>query len=269
MSNKKDNPEYCRLCQGTDLKLVFSTIEFDIIECSNCKIAFTYPIPNLPDYVNMDFHSGENKESADKLIFIENLHPDWQRLIRLQTKMIIRRNDWDIKILEIGCGEGILLDELRKAGFQNIEGIEPSKTAFQRAQRKGLKISNGYFDNTRIERCYDLVIMSHVFEHIEDPKSFVEKVKSVLKPGGSIMLTQTNFKALMPRYLKENWYAWVPDQHYWHFTPSGLEKMFRQHGFMSFQVKYCTLVHPRTKLNWLARRIPFLLDQFVFIAKME
>ena len=243
--------------------------DFQIIECVQCKIAFTNPPPVMPDYINMDFHSGENKDNADKLTYLNDLHQDWQMLIKLQIKMIEEQFNKNATILEIGCGEGILLDELRKAGFQNLEGIEPSRAGFHRAIKKGLNVSNLFFDGGVTDKYFNLVIMSHVFEHIEDPYPFLEKVKSVLNPGGAIMMTQTNFKAIMPRFLKDNWYAWAPDQHFWHFTPSGLKIMFNQNGLNTNKVNYCTLVHPKSRLNNLARKFPFLQDQFIIMAKMR
>ena len=82
----------CKLCGNTKLNLVLQAQDFQILECGHCKIAFTNPPPTLPDYVNMDFHSGENKEKAERLTSIEDLQPDWQMLIRMQAKMIMRRN---------------------------------------------------------------------------------------------------------------------------------------------------------------------------------
>ena len=257
----------CKLCGNTSLNLVLQATDFQILECNKCKIAFTNPPPTLPDYVNMDFHSGENKEKAEKLTYIEDLQPDWQMLIRMQAKMITDNFGKDANILEIGCGEGILLDEVRKAGFKNVEGIEPSSTGARRAIKKGLAVKNTYFNEGVTDKKFNLVMMSHVFEHIEDPIPFIKKVAGILKPNGSIMLTQTNYKALLPRFRKEKWYAWVPDQHFWHFTPLGLKKMFTGIGFKTTELNYCTLVHPRSKLYRIARKLPFLQDQFIILTK--
>ncbi len=259
----------CKLCGNTKLNLVLKADKFEILECNNCKIAFTNPPPVIPDYGSMDFHSGENREKAETLTHIHDLHTDWQMLIRMQAKMIAENFNKDAEILEIGCGEGILLDEVRKLGFTNVQGIEPSTTASARAQRKGLNVRNAYFDVGVTDKKFNLVMMSHVYEHIEDPLAFIEKVKGILKSNGSIMLTQTNYKALLPRFRKEKWYAWVPDQHFWHFTPAGLKKIFKKFGLNTYALNYCTLVHPRSKLYRIARKLPFLQDQFIIIAKQK
>ncbi len=259
----------CKLCGNVKLNLVLQAADFQILECQNCKIAFTNPPPIVPDYVNMDFHSGENKDKAERLTYIQDLQPDWQMLIRMQAKMIADNFDKNVAILEIGCGEGILLDEISKAGFKSVEGIEPSRTGAYRALKKGLTVANTYFDGGVTDKKFNLVMMSHVYEHVEDPYQFIEKIKKVLKPGGTIMLTQTNYKALLPRFRKEKWYAWVPDQHFWHFTPQGLKKLFKKNGLKAYALNYCTLVHPRSKLYRIARKLFFLQDQFIIMAKME
>lgn len=259
----------CKLCGNTNLKLVVQAEYFQILECNICKIAFTNPPPVIPDYVNMDFHSGEDKEKAEKLTYIQDLHPDWQMLIRMQAKMIVDNFDKDAVILEIGCGEGILMDEVRKLGFKNVQGIEPSTSAANRAIKKGFQVANTYFDEGVTGQKFNLVMLSHVYEHVDELYGFIEKITGVLKDSGSIMLTQTNYKAILPRFRKEKWYAWVPDQHFWHFTPAGLKKLFKKFGFRTYALNYCTLVHPRSKLYRIARKFPFLQDQFIIIAKLH
>ena len=90
---------------------------------------------------------------------------------------------------------------------------------------RGLDIKNEYFSSAASERKYDLIIMSHVFEHIEKLNDFLKDLSRSLNNNGAIMFTQTNYKGLLPRLQKEKWYAWVAEQHYWHFTLKGLTKL--------------------------------------------
>lgn len=260
---------YCSFCGNDKSSIILSTNSFAISQCKNCKIAFTNPPPIVPDYSNMDFHSKADAENKDSLTFIENLHPDWQNLIHKQKGLISSHYDYSASILEIGCGEGILLFELKKSGFKNIEGIEPSKYAAIRGQKKDLKISNIFFESSVIEEKFDLIIMSHVFEHIEDPQTFLQNVSKVLKEDGSILFTQTNYKGLIPRLQKEKWYAWVPEQHFWHFTLSGLTKFMELNNFNLIDYKYTSLVHPHNFLYKVATLKDHLIDQFIALYKCK
>ena len=255
----------CRLCGSTKLSEVISSNNFFIVECKDCKIAFTDPWPLLPDYEKMDFHSKSDSKNSDKLTLMADLPFDWKRLIQLQVDMVKSNYESEIQILEIGCGEGILLEELRKVGFKNVEGFEPSTTATARARKRKLAITNEYFSNSIAKIKYDLIIMSHVFEHIEKLDYFLIDLSKALNKNGSIMFTQTNYKGIIPLVQKKNWYAWVPEQHFWHFTPAGLRKIFQKFSFRQVSLNYCTLVHPKSKLYKIARVLFMLQDQFIML----
>lgn len=255
--------DHCPFCEGSSTKLILKETTFKIFECKNCGIASTHPAPSIPDYASMDFHSKANAANEDQLTSIKDLPIDWQNLIEKQIELIKIYFHKDSNILEIGCGEGILLDELFKHGFQNVEGIEPSRYAAIRGEKKELKIINAFFDPDKVTKKYDLVIMSHVFEHIEQPVGFLENISTILNPKGSIMLTQTNYKGLIPRWQKEKWYAWVPEQHFWHFTIPGLSKFMGTKNYHLIDSAYLSLVHPHDFIYKISKLKKQWIDQFI------
>jgi 2-polyprenyl-3-methyl-5-hydroxy-6-metoxy-1,4-benzoquinol methylase len=170
-------------------------------------------------------------------------------------------------VLEIGGGEGIFLDMVKRAGY-DVELIEPSYTASQRARKRGLNVHNDYFDNRAFDRKYALVCMGHVLEHIDDPLNTIKKIKDVLSPGGFILLTQTNVNGFMPRFQKEHWYAWVPDQHFTHFSLAGLKYLARQSDLVVSDYKYSRLVHGPSIYHKTLKYIPFLQDQIHILLQM-
>ena len=70
---------------------------------------------------------------------------------------------------------------------------------------------------------FDCVVMSQVLEHLENPREILAGVAKVLKAGGRLLLVQTHWLGVMPQRYGGKWYAWVPEQHFWHFTPQGIE----------------------------------------------
>lgn len=103
----------------------------------------------------------------------------------------------DARILDVGCGRGLLLTEFaRHSDTYNMAGIEPNQTAMTLLENE-LKLSplELYQDlsDDRLEDNYDLVLLTNVIEHVEDPQSFLKQVVRLLKPGASLFVGAPNF----------------------------------------------------------------------------
>jgi 2-polyprenyl-3-methyl-5-hydroxy-6-metoxy-1,4-benzoquinol methylase len=100
-------------------------------------------------------------------------------------------SDWLIKvlpkkskILEIGCHDGFLLNELRSVGHQCV-GVEPSPSANYAIETYKLDVRNQFFSDGIFEdEEFDVIIMRHVVEHVPDPVKFVKSAVKSLKKGG-------------------------------------------------------------------------------------
>ena len=252
-------------CGSRKYRTVLKRQDFAILSCKECQIAKTQPPPTLPDYEEMDFHFRENEV---EFIQPKDLPEDWQRSISIQEKMITDHLPKGSKITEIGCGEGLFLNELQKHGFRTF-GIEPSVSAAKRGATRGIGINRGYFPVVKPDELQDLFILSHVLEHIEEPVSFIDAISEKLKPGGYILLAQTNYRGFIPRLQKEKWYAWVPEHHYWHFTLNGLTTLMEKKKFKRKDYKYSSLVHKHDLQYKIAEWKESWIDQFIVLFKKE
>ncbi len=95
-------------------------------------------------------------------------------------------------LLEIGCGDGLLLDEL-KTDF-NVEGIDISEAAINIAQKlidkRKLKLMN--IEKENMNRKYDIILAFNVLEHLRNPKKTITKIKGALKSGGIFIFSVPN-----------------------------------------------------------------------------
>jgi len=92
------------------------------------------------------------------------------------------------KLLEVGCGSGILLSELVEMGF-NCEGLEKSPPAtelarFVNGDRAAIWEESGNWKNR-----FDYVLAMEVLEHIADDRLALEQWMSWLRPGGKVFLS--------------------------------------------------------------------------------
>lgn len=97
------------------------------------------------------------------------------------------------KILDVGCGTGVLAGILTDYGY-DVTGIDISDSAIEKCHEKGI---NAYVQDLSEpfsfkEREFDCILMSEVLEHIVDPIQVLRKLRAVLKPGGVMIITTPN-----------------------------------------------------------------------------
>jgi len=220
-----------------------------IMRCQKCGVAWTSPRPGEVDYASGDFHSAFAPKN-DVAINSAKLPWEWRHSLDVQLKMLQAVLAPGAHVHEVGCGQGMFLEMLCKAGYR-VTGIEPSKSASQVARDKGIEVETGYFGAESTIQQADCVVFSHVLEHIGEPHRALADA-AALVPDGYLLCFQTNFRGLMPRVTRRKW-AWFPLEHFWHFTPASLTRWVAKHGFVPVDVRYVSLVQG----NWKSKLIQF------------
>lgn len=98
-------------------------------------------------------------------------------------------------VLDIGCGDGSLA-KLLKAGGREVDGISISPSELEKA---GAVLRKGYLYNLELglpkeipDDHYDMVICSHVLEHVAYPDAVLKDIRRVLRPGGQFIVALPN-----------------------------------------------------------------------------
>jgi SAM-dependent methyltransferase len=93
-----------------------------------------------------------------------------------------------LSVLEIGCGDGALLEQLAHHHGADVVGVEPGEAAAAAARGRGLEIQCEPFQADRFSgRSFDLILHHTVLEHIERPLEFVVDQLGLLEEGGRII----------------------------------------------------------------------------------
>jgi 2-polyprenyl-6-hydroxyphenyl methylase / 3-demethylubiquinone-9 3-methyltransferase len=153
-------------------------------------------------------------------------------------KILFEKNKIDPfgkKALEIGCGGGILCEEIAGLGF-NVTGIDPSepslRVAADHAQMKGLKIRyvKGKGENLPFpDDSFDIVFCCDVLEHVRDLPKVVSETSRVLKKGGVFCydtFNRTIISKLVAIKICQEWKPWVflpAELHVWRMFIKPLE----------------------------------------------
>jgi 2-polyprenyl-3-methyl-5-hydroxy-6-metoxy-1,4-benzoquinol methylase len=119
-----------------------------------------------------------------------NRHWWWrarQRFVLDQIRWIHRSHRVG-RVLDIGCGDGLLFDELSK--FGDVRGIEPDERLISPAGRWRERIEIAPFGpEYSSHQRFNLILMLDVLEHIEDHTGALRKVHSLLDDDGLVLLT--------------------------------------------------------------------------------
>jgi 2-polyprenyl-3-methyl-5-hydroxy-6-metoxy-1,4-benzoquinol methylase len=134
--------------------------------------------------------------------------------------------------LEIGCNAGYLLTALQDLGW-TVYGLDTNRGVAAFAAERGIKVANQTLREADFKgQSFDLIIMSHVLEHIPDARSALEKAFKLLKPGGFVFVAVPNYGSRLMRAIHgKRWYGFIPGQHIWYFTKNSLNRTLEAQGF--------------------------------------
>lgn len=143
-------------------------------------------------------------------------------------------------VLDIGCGTGALGSHLKEKGVAEVCGIELSHTAALEAVRVLDRVIEG--DVERMDfpfspEHFDCIICADVFEHLIDPWAVMQKIYTLLKPGGCIVASIPNvgFHRVVRGLIRGSWRytdSGVLDKtHLRFFTWQSIKALFQDNGF--------------------------------------
>ncbi|MBI5858608.1 MAG: class I SAM-dependent methyltransferase [Sphingobacteriales bacterium] len=134
----------------------------------------------------------------------EELYSDY-RLPRYLSPYF-SENDKQLNILDIGCGLGQLLSNLKKKGFKNLNGVDINEESISACKKNGLeveKINDIREFALQSGKKFDRVVMSHVLEHI-DKESIIDTLihikKYLLTENGVFLLMVPNAQSYTGSY---------------------------------------------------------------------
>jgi SAM-dependent methyltransferase len=135
------------------------------------------------------------------------------------------------RILEVGCSAGYALAALEDAGWQTT-GVEANvgTADFARAQLRGQILAD--ISEIPADSQFDAVLLSHILEHIVDPRAFLAALSAHLAPNGVVFILVPNYGSTVVRYfVGSRWESFLPLQHVWYFDAGSLTNLLALEGF--------------------------------------
>jgi SAM-dependent methyltransferase len=133
------------------------------------------------------------------------------------------------RMLELGCSYGAMLARFRSRGWQ-VEGVELDERAVSIARATfGIPVTQGRIEDVvgSLTPPYDVIAAYHVIEHIPDPAPLCRLLRSLLRPGGSLILKTPNGSCLAAKMVGGWWEWYAPPEHVHVFSPRSLAILLR------------------------------------------
>ena len=225
--------------------------EFEYLECSNCGCLQLINPPNdyTVHYPKNYFtfqqkHEGKIKSilnrfrdraAMDETSFIGSI-----LLKKFGPPVYIERMKtagvgFNDSILDVGCGQGILIHKMKKSGFENVIGTDPF--IYENIiYKNGLKIFKKEF--FEMDGVYDLVMFNHSFEHMPRPLEVIQYSNSLLKKNRFMLLRIPVADSYAFNRYRENWYSLDAPRHLFLHTKKSLKILAEQSGFEIKKINY-------------------------------
>lgn len=241
--------DHCPVCNSKNIihlltaeDYLVSRNKFQVDSCQDCELRFTNPRPDddkLASYYDSEeyiSHSDDDNTLVGKLYKIA-------RSFALKRKRkLIEKLSANKQLLDMGCGTGYFIDYCQQHGW-HVDGVEPNDIARKQAEEKtSIKIKQ---DLSEVEeKKFEVITLWHVLEHLPNLEQTLNQLKSLLAPGGVLIIAVPNFEAYEASVFKEHWAAYDVPRHLYHFNRKSLGFMANKHGLK------------------IARTYPMKLDSF-------
>ena len=252
----------CRICgnekNNTPYKvreMLYGTKEeFDYFQCGECECLQILKYPDdiskyyPKDYMAYDLKTDNfikaflNKKRDQSSLGYKNIIGDFLvKFFGMPTytkRLNAAKVNYKSRIVDVGCGSGSLLYRLRNSGYKNIFGVDPFIEKDIR-YKNGLKIyKRGLFE---LDGKFDLIMMNHVFEHMEDQEKVLNEIHNLLKEGKYFLMCIPVVNSYSWKKYKTNWIGLDAPRHYYLHSVESLNVLADKCGFIIDKVEYDSL----------------------------
>ena len=200
-----------------------------LVKCRSC--GFQYVNPRLRgELILGSYAEGEDHAYVSQLQARE-------RTFASSLGEIERVNGGVGRLLDIGTAAGAFVAAAAARGWQ-AEGCEPNRwMAEWGAQHYGIRIRPGtVFDGGYDQGNFDVVTLWDVIEHTLDPRAMLDHCRTLLRPGGTLVVNYPDIGSWIARVLGRRW-LFLTSVHLYYFTPDTMSRMLETTGFEVVKVR--------------------------------
>ncbi len=198
---------------------------FDYVRCQHCGLLQIREVPaDLSSfYADYSLHSGGSLG------------------YRLFARFVLRRlyplAPGPGRILDIGCGDGWYLEEMRRRGWQTF-GYEYDHALAERlTSRLQMPVLAGEDSLRKLESSFDLITFNFSWEHLTEPRRFLDLARDLLVPGGRVSISVPNPDGREARLFRSRWHHLDPPRHIALYGKQQLTSLLQHAGFANVRTR--------------------------------
>jgi len=224
--------ESCEVCDSPSSlhRLQYWKYGTPVVRCSACSLVFASPRWKsehlFKRYRDPDYWAHYAETIQSTAFDREANQARWDPYLEL---LAAQRGG---RLLDVGCATGEFLAAGKARGW-HAHGVEASEIAAAHAREThGIEVHTGTLEDAPFSPgSFDVVTMWDVIEHLQHPRTVVERAASLLRPGGLLGLTTPNIRSLRYYVQGRRWWVVGPNEHIFYFSPVTIDRLLRRCGF--------------------------------------
>ena len=226
--------KYTKILKTSDY--LVSGESFEIMECNDCSLRFTSPIPDSNEIGNY-YKSDKYISHAKHVTSIFDIAYKIVRKFSLRSKRKIVK--WVSQkqsgtLLDIGCGTGKFLKIMKQSGWE-INGVEVNNEARKLAENNTSSVILTQTQFFESNQKYDVITLWHSLEHLYELNQYLKKITESLNDNGLLLIAVPNYQSFDAEHFKRDWAAYDVPRHLHHFSLEAMVKLMEKFKFKFIQ----------------------------------
>lgn len=231
--------------------------KFQYFKCSNCGcLQIALPPSDMKKYYSDNYYSYTTDLTPKSLkskiarillkkaVAIRMGHINFIGLLALMYNRYYREQypylnksvcNFDSSILDVGCGNGFLLNQMHSFGFKHLTGVDPFIEENIHYQN-GINVYKKYL--SELEGIYDVIMLHHSFEHMPNPVDVFHHLNRLLKKDGILILRVPLIDGYAWRKYAMNWFQVDAPRHFFLHTQKSISILARSVNLEIVKVEF-------------------------------
>lgn len=217
----------CPICKESR----FHSYKLGLVQCDVCGVVLSPSIwqPRMNEQMEENWF-GEDFQSR-KLFWVQLFEA---RNNRKTLRRLAHAGSPGKRLLEIGVGSGSFLTDARMNGY-TVMGCDLSVPICEHIRNSyGFMMHNDSLETLEGEDRFDVIVMNHVLEHVQQPIEFMKDVSRLLTSGGIVHIAVPNIACWEAKF--SGWTSFEP-YHLSYFSPPTLERTISDSGLIIHHIK--------------------------------